>query len=95
MSDRIAFTVAHVPDAERFEVTHDSHTAELDYRDDGTRVVFTHTGVPRNLEGHGIGGALARAGLDWARDEGRRVVPQCPFVRAWIARHPEYADLVD
>jgi len=42
------------------------------------------------MEGHGTGGALVRAGLDYARGLGLRIVPLCPFVSAWIARHPEY-----
>lgn len=56
-------------------------------------LVFTHTEVFR--EGQGIGGQLARAALDAVRAEGtRKVMPQCPFIKAWINKNPEYADLV-
>jgi len=55
------------------------------YELDGDVVTFTHTGV---------GSTLARRALDDARASGRRVVPACPFVKAWIGRHREYADLV-
>ena len=57
--------------------------------------VFTHTEVDPAYEGQGIGGRLARASLDQARADGLRVVPRCPFIRAWIDKHPDYADLVD
>ena len=65
------------------------------YRLDGDTIVFTHTEVDPSFEGRGIGGALARAALDDVRAEGDlQVVPRCPFIRAWIERHPDYADLL-
>jgi predicted GNAT family acetyltransferase len=45
------------------------------------------------FEGHGVGSTLVREALDAVRGEGLRVVPQCPFVKEFIGRHPEYADL--
>ncbi|WP_298889839.1 GNAT family N-acetyltransferase [uncultured Serinicoccus sp.] len=58
-------------------------------------VVFTHTEVERAAEGQGVGSALARWALDDVRDQGtRRVLPICPFIKAWIDRHPDYADLL-
>lgn len=65
------------------------------YRREGDRITFTHTVVEPEHEGGGVGSALARTALDGARSAGLRVVPQCPFVAAWIRRHPDYADLVD
>jgi predicted GNAT family acetyltransferase len=57
-------------------------------------VAFTHTEVEPAYEGQGVGGALVRAALDTVRASGRDVAPLCPFVKAWINRHPDYADLV-
>ena len=65
------------------------------YRDRPGVREFTHTEVDPAYEGRGVGGALARAALDEARARGLRVVPSCPFIRGWIAKHPDYADLVD
>ena len=60
-----------------------------------TLIVFTHTEVEPKCEGMGIGSALARFALDDTRDQGiRQVLPLCPFIKAWIARHPDYIDLV-
>jgi uncharacterized protein len=56
-------------------------------------ITFTHTEVDDAFEGKGVGGELARFGLDDARSRGRRVVAQCPFIAGWIERHPDYADL--
>jgi uncharacterized protein len=58
------------------------------------RVVFTHTEVDPVFEGQGIGSALAAGALDDVRRRGLSVVPLCPFIRAYIERHPQYADLV-
>jgi predicted GNAT family acetyltransferase len=80
---------------QRYETQLGEAVAFLTYRDrpDGVRVLV-HTEVPPAFEGRGIGGRLVKSALDAARRDGRRVVPQCPFVRSYIERHPEYADLV-
>jgi uncharacterized protein len=58
-------------------------------------IVFTHTEVFDQFEGHGVGSALARGALDDVRAKGERdVVPVCPFIHGYIDDHPEYADLV-
>ena len=86
--------VEHEVESSRFAVRRDGHLAVLEYQLFSDKVVFTHTEVPRELEGHGVGASLARTGLEWARARELRVVPVCPFVAAYIGRHPEYVDLV-
>lgn len=76
-------------DASRFTCTADGHRAELRYRRRGGRLVLVHTGVPVELEGHGVGGALVSAAVDRAEQEKLTVVPLCPFARGWLERHPE------
>lgn len=57
-------------------------------------IVFTHTEVDRAYEGRGVGAALARNALDDVRREGgRTVLALCPFIKGWMDRHPDYADL--
>jgi hypothetical protein len=59
-------------------------------------ITFTHTEVFDAFEGKGVGSALARGALDAVRAHGsRKVLPRCPFIRGWIEKHPDYADLVD
>jgi predicted GNAT family acetyltransferase len=79
---------------QEFELDVDGHRAVAAYQREGGTIVFTHTHVPRAIEGRGVGSKLIRAALDAARDEGLAVVPQCPFVAAYIERHPEYRDLL-
>ena len=57
-------------------------------------MVFTHTEVDPDAGQSGLGSTLVRAALDDVRSQGGSVVPQCPFVRGWIERHQDYADLV-
>ena len=88
-------SVHDVPERSRYEVTVDGQLAgHADYHDDGDVRVFVHTEVEDAYEGHGVGSALARAALDDVRAAGRSLVPRCPFIRAYIERHPDYADLV-
>jgi predicted GNAT family acetyltransferase len=61
----------------------------------GGRTIFVHTEVDGNHEGEGVGSALVAAALENERVAERPVVPLCPFVRAYIERHTENADLVD
>lgn len=78
----------------RYEARVDGHLATLTYALDGNTIIYLHTEVPSALEGHGVGARLARTALDEARDQGRSIVPLCPFVAAYIRRHPEYRPLV-
>jgi predicted GNAT family acetyltransferase len=80
--------------AHRYEVLQDGHRAGAMYERTGDVITFTHTIVPAALEGQGIGAALVRHALDDARAHGWRVIPVCPFVRAYLARHPEFRDLL-
>ena len=58
------------------------------------RITFVHTEVDDAYAGQGLGGKLARAALDDVRARGLAVRPDCPFIKGWIAKHPDYADLV-
>ena len=81
-------------DAKRYEASVPGGTAFVDYRLKPGAIVFTHTEVPKESAGHGVGDALVRHVLDDARARGLAVVPLCPFVAEWIERHPDYKDLI-
>jgi predicted GNAT family acetyltransferase len=79
----------------RYEATLDgTAVGHLRFRTRPGQIVLVHTEVDPAHEGHGIGGAIARFALDDARERGLSVVPECPFVRAYLEHHPEDADLV-
>lgn len=88
--------VADVPAEHRYEARDGETLAGLAayLLADHNMIVFTHTEVEPDYEGKGVGSQLARAALDDARGRGLRVVPVCPFIKGWIERHPDYADLV-
>ena len=94
MGDEGHGAVVNHSERHRFEVSSEGATAFLDYRLARPALTLVHTEVPEMLRGRGLGDRLARAALDFARREGLQVVPRCPFVREYITRHPEYADLV-
>lgn len=79
---------------QRYELSADGHIAHVDYvRAPGT-ITFAHTIVPEELGRRGIGSKLAQRVLDDARRTAEKVIPQCPFIAAYIGKHPEYQDLV-
>ena len=92
----MAVEVVHDNGARRYEGRVDGALAGFaDYQLTDELVVFTHTEVDPAFEGQGVGSAIARAALDDVRDAGaRKVLPICPFIAGWIARHPDYAPLV-
>lgn len=95
MADDAAVEIRHDEDESRFEATSaGAVVGELVYARRGERFIILHTEVNDALEGHGVGAALVKAALKYAREEGLTVVPRCPFARAYIERHPEYRPLL-
>ena len=78
-------------EASRFEIAlDDDAVAILEYKIAGRNIIFTHTEVPVGFEGQGIAGKLAHVAMEYARSEGYKVQALCPFVAAYVRRHPEY-----
>ena len=89
MSDIIDNRAQH-----RFEWDVDGHLATEHYKREAGVIALQHTEVPPELGGRGIGSKLVKGVLDQVRREGLKVIPQCDFVKSWIDKHPDYADLV-
>ena len=88
-------TVQDVPESSRYEIRDGDRVLGIAaYQRRGEQVLFTHTEVDPDAGESGLGSRLVRGALDDVRAAGGRVVPLCPFVKGWINRHPEYADLV-
>jgi predicted GNAT family acetyltransferase len=84
------------PETERFVLPLEgSEPAYIEYSPgtDGT-VSLLHAEVPVTARGHGVGSELVRGTLEIARREGFRIVPICPYVAAWLRRHPAFRDVV-
>lgn len=86
--------INHSPTRKSFEAIVEGRLAHADYHIKGQRIYFTHTYVPPELEGRGIASQIVKVALEHARQEGLQVVAQCPFVSAYIRRHPEYQSLL-
>jgi uncharacterized protein len=79
----------------RFELHVDGNLAAFsEYNLLKTGVLFTHTEVLPAFEGRGIGSAIARHALDEVRRRSLMAMPVCPFIAAFLRKHPEYQDLV-
>nr|WP_300009074.1 GNAT family N-acetyltransferase [Pseudonocardia sp.] len=88
--------VADAPERSRFEITVDGELAGFaEYRLRSGRAVFTHTEIDDDQQGRGLAGRLAQAALGRVRGRGLQVIPLCPYIAAYIRRHPEYVELVD
>jgi predicted GNAT family acetyltransferase len=82
--------VTHEPHAHRFVADTDDGPAVLTYEHVGPDVLdLQHTLVPEDARGEGVGEALVQAAFEYARTEGLHLIPTCPFVRAWVEKHPE------
>ena len=94
----LGMTVTDNADAHRYELRVDGDgevAGYVDYHDRGKRRALNHTVIEPAYEGQGLGSQLARAVLDDIRARGLDLLPYCPFIRSYIARHrEEYVDLV-
>ena len=86
--------VTNNEDEGQFELEANGATALAAYSRDGDTLTFTHTEVPEELEGQGIGTKLIEGALSQARDQGLKIVPVCSFVRHYVDTHPETQDLL-
>lgn len=88
-------TLTDVPTAGRFEARRDGELAGyLDYLQKRGRLALVHTQVEGAHRGSGVGAQLVLFAFDEARHRGLRVIPLCPYVRSYLERHPELADIV-
>ena len=87
-------TVSDNPAQQRYELAVDGHVAASYYEIADGVISFVHTELPPELGGKGIGSKLIKGALDQVRAGGLKVIAQCPFVKAYIEKHPEYADLL-
>src|SRR5213592_4284031 len=78
----------------RFEIERNGEVAYLEYTLSGNVLGLIHTEVPEKLRGLGLASALAENALQYARENNMKVDVICPSVFDYIAKHPEYSDLV-
>jgi predicted GNAT family acetyltransferase len=85
----------HRENGKRFTARTASGLAYISYeRPDQQTIDLQHTVVPEADRGRGVGASLVEAAFNHARENGLRVIPTCPFVKAWLEKHPEHHDAV-
>lgn len=89
-----SFEIIQNESKSRFQLSVAGQSAFVDYILIGKKIIYTHTEVPQTLEGSGIGSALAKHVLNFARENTLQVMPLCPFIAEYIRKHSEYRDLV-
>lgn len=89
-----AIDISHNTAAKRFETNIDGQTGYISYQERNDALVYDHTIVPQALGGQGVGSALVKHALEYARAHDKKVVPQCSFVASYISKHPDYQDLL-
>lgn len=91
----MATDVRHVPERSRYELLIDDEVVGIaDYRERDGTLVMPHTEIASDRRGQGLGDVLVQGALDDVRARGQKVVPACWFVRDYVERHPETADLL-
>lgn len=82
-------------DKQRFELEVEGHIAFIEYKITTQNIIFlTHTEVPKSLEGKGVGSAIVSKTLQWIKSKGYPLAPLCPFVGAYLKRHPEWQEIL-
>lgn len=93
-SSKSNLVITHNQAAKRFETFIDNQVGYISYQERNDKLVYDHTIVPPELGGRGVGSALVKHALDYAREQDKKVLPQCSFVASYINDHSEYQDLV-
>ena len=87
--------VVHRPDTQRYEILLDGQVAGyVTYQQAHGHLVLDHTKVKPAFEGRGLAGQLATGTFEDLRSRGLRAEPRCEFMAAWVAKHPEYCDVI-
>ncbi len=91
-----AVDVQHRENGKRFTARTASGLAYISYeRPDDRTLDLQHTVVPEADRGRGVGGALVRTAVGYAREQGMRVIATCPFVKAWLEKHQDQRDVLE
>lgn len=87
--------IRHREKMNRFEIVINGKKAFISYQRQPTNLVLDHTWVPPQYEGHGIAARLTQSALEYAKAQNLKVVPACPYVEAYLKKHPEFQELLE
>ena len=78
----------------RFEIEIDGHFAFVDYKEFGSQIALVHTETEPELRGRGAAAAVVEKTLHYLEEENVKLLPFCPYVFAYIKKHPEWKRIV-
>jgi uncharacterized protein len=88
--------IRHDEAGQRFAAATDHGEAYIAYsRPDEETLALQHTRVPEEARGEGVADTLVRHALSWAKENGIRVIPTCPYVRKWVDANQEFESVID
>ena len=90
----MGITVINNENEKRYQAIVEGHLVKIDYITTKDKMYLTHTEVPPALEGKGLGKAIVEQALEDIKQQGKELVPLCPFVAAFLKRNPEWAELL-
>lgn len=79
----------------RFELITGNYTTFIEFKERGRKIWLIHTEAPEELKGKGSATAIVEKALPWLEENGYKMVPLCPFVAAYLKRHPEWLRIVE
>lgn len=89
------FILTDNSDKKQFEFRVEGYTARIEYIIMAKKIFLTHTEVPVDLEGKGIGSKIVKLALEEIEKRGLKLIPLCPFIAKYITRHPEWKRILD
>lgn len=87
-------SIVHNGSNKTFELIVEGHEAKIDYFLKDNTIIITSTWVPKKIGGRGVAAALTRYALEYAKQNGLKVIPKCAYTQAYIKRHEEYSELL-
>ncbi|WP_027377912.1 GNAT family N-acetyltransferase [Kaistella palustris] len=79
----------------RFEMEFNGHLAFINYGDFGNEIALVHTEAEPELQGTGAATAVVEKTLEYIESQGKKLLPFCPYVFAYIKKHPAWKRIVD
>ncbi len=88
-------SVTRQSEPDRYEIAVDGKVAGFtQFTDRGDRRIFPHTEIGEEFGGQGLAGVLVEQALTATREDGKTIVAVCPYVKKWLGKHDEFADIV-
>ncbi len=79
----------------RFEIEIEGHFSFVNYKESQSTISLIHTEAAPELVGTGAAAAVVEKTLHYIQETGKKLLPYCPYVFAYIKKHPEWKSIVD